>query len=173
MVRGGAFPSPSCDHGPMTKPIIAVVVGVVIWVLLLPALVVRDATGGFSPPWRHFLLVALAVGIVAVGCWLVAAAVRRLSEAGVNPFGIHPGPELVTDGLYARVRNSMDLGNTLLALAPMVAVDLGGMWIVPLAAFLYYLVGVAPLENRYLKTRFGAQWDDYRANVPVWPPLWR
>jgi protein-S-isoprenylcysteine O-methyltransferase Ste14 len=157
----------------VTRPLLAVVVGIAIWVILLPALVVRDATGGLTPPWRPIPLVLLGAVLAAVGVWLVWSAVVRLEAAGVAPFGVHPGPELITDGLYGRVRNPMDLGNTLLSVAPLAAVDVASMWIVPLAAFTYYLIGQEPLEHHYLRQRFGSEWEDYRASVPVWTPLWR
>ena len=157
----------------MIKPLIAVMMAIATWVLLLPGLLIRDRTGSLDPPWRALFLVALAVVILAVGCWLVWSAADRLASEGISPFAAHPGPVLLTDGLYGRVRNPMDLGNTLIALAPVVAVDVVAVWIVPLAAFLYYVVGRGPLENFYLREKFDEKFDDYKAAVPSWTPLWR
>ena len=156
----------------MTKPFLAVFMAIVTWVLLLPGLLIRDRTGSLSPPWRALLLVALAVIILAIGCWLIWTAASQLVAGGISPFAAHPGPVLLTDGLYGRVRNPMDLGNLLVALAPAVAVNVVAVWIVPLAAFLYYAVGRGPLENYYLREKFEDRFDDYRARVPSWTPRW-
>lgn len=145
---------------------------VVIWVVFLPGMLVNNRTGSWTPPWRPWFLVVLGAATLAVGCWLIWRAAVQLQDAGISPFAAHPGPVLLTDGLYARVRNPMDLGTTLTALAPAVAVDLSVVWIVPFAAFVYYAMGRGPLEHSYLHEAFGEQWEDYRAAVPLWTPLW-
>ncbi|MCJ7725207.1 MAG: hypothetical protein MUP76_02295 [Acidimicrobiia bacterium] len=157
----------------MTKPLIATAMAVAVWVLLLPGLLIRDRTGSLSPPWRPILLVVLGVAVLALGCWLVWTAADRLAAAGISPFAAHAGPVLLTDGIFGKVRNPMDLGNTLVGLAPAIAVDVVAVWIVPLAAFLYYAVGRGPLENYYLREKFGEAYEDYRARVPSWTPLWK
>ena len=157
----------------MTKPFVAVFMAIAVWVFLLPLLLIRDRTGSLSPPWRAIFLVALGAVILVVGCWLVGTAAARLSAAGISPFAAHAGPALITDGIYGRVRNPMDLGHTLVALGPAVAVDVVAVWIVPLAAFLYYAVGRGPLENYYLREKFEDAFDEYRSRVPSWTPLWK
>ena len=156
----------------MIKQLVSVLIAVFMWVLLLPGLLIRDRTGDLSPPWRPVLLVALGVVVLGVGCWLIWTAADRLVKERVSPFAAHPGPVLITDGIYGRVRNPMDLGHTLVALAPAIAVEVVAVWIVPLAAFLYYAVGRGPLENYYLREKFEERFDDYRAAVPSWTPRW-
>jgi len=157
----------------VTKPFLAVFMAVAVWVLLLPALLIRDRTGSLAPPWRGMILVALAVLILWFGFWLVWKAAGQLTAAGISAFAAHPGPVLLTDGFYGKIRNPMDLGNTLIGLAPAVAVDLVALWIVPLAAFLYYAIGRGPLENHYLWEEFGERFEEYKTAVPSWAPLGR
>jgi hypothetical protein len=95
---------------------------------------------------------------------------RRVSEAG-GPRGMSQGfPErLVTDGVYARVRNPMYLGHL---------IYLSGLTLVtrsPVAGG--YLLGAIPWFNARaaadevrLQERFGAEYDAYRAAVPRWLP---
>jgi protein-S-isoprenylcysteine O-methyltransferase Ste14 len=143
-----------------------------IWVLLLPGLLIRDRVGSLSPPWRAPHWVFLGGAVLVIGCWLVWSAAAQLVERGISPFAAHPGPVLVTGGLYARVRNPMDLGATLMSLGPAIAVDVAAVWIVPIAAFIYFAVGRGPLENHYLAERFGEEYEAYRAAVPLWTPRW-
>ena len=157
----------------VTKQIVAVAAAVGIWILLLPVLLIRDHTGSLVPHWRSIFLVGLGVLIAAVACWLVWTAASRLVGAEISLFAAHPGPVLLTDGIYGRVRNPMNLGNTLAALAPAVAIDVDSLWIMPLVAFLYYAFGQERLENSYLKAKFGAEFEDYKARVPAWTPLWK
>ncbi len=156
----------------MRTSLISLVVAVVVWAVGLPALAIRESTGDLMPPWRPILLVALGAVVLAIGCRLVWLGSAQLASAGISPFAAHPGPVLLTDGIYGRVRNPMDLGNTLMALAPAIAVDVAAVWIVPVAAFLYYLGAQEPLENYLLRQEFGESFEAYRARVPVWTPLW-
>lgn len=157
----------------MTRPLIAVFMAIAVWILLLSGLVIRSRIGSITPPWRSIFLVALGVVILAVGCWLVWKAAEHLAGAGISPFAAHAGPVLVTDGIYGRVRNPMDLGNTLVALSPAVAIDVAALWILPVAALLYYAGAQAPLENHFLRERFKDRFEEYKGRVPSWTPLWK
>lgn len=95
---------------------------------------------------------------------------RRVAEAG-GPRGMSQGfPErLVTDGVYAHVRNPMYLGHL---------IYLSGLTLVtrsPVAGS--YLLGAIPWFNARaaadetrLRERFGAEYEAYRAAVPRWLP---
>jgi protein-S-isoprenylcysteine O-methyltransferase Ste14 len=154
------------------KQIISLSVAVIVWAVALPLMAVQKVTGGLAPPWRPFFLVVAGAVLVVIGCRLVWAAAGQLAAAGISPFAAHPGPVLLTDGIYGRVRNPMDLGNLLMALGPAIAVDVTVVWIVPVAAFLYYAGAQEPLENYLLRQQYGEKFDDYKRRVPVWTPLW-
>lgn len=73
---------------------------------------------------------------------------------------------LVTRGFYEHTRNPMYFGNLLL----LVGFSLGAnSWLllaigVPLAVLLH--VGIVAAEEEFLRTRFGAEYDDYCRRVP-------
>jgi protein-S-isoprenylcysteine O-methyltransferase Ste14 len=156
----------------MLKPFLAILFAASMWVLLLPGLLIQNRVGTLVPPWRPFFLIVLGAAVLALGCWLVWEGSVRLEAAGVSPFAVHAGPALVTDGIYARVRNPMDLGSTLMAVGPAIAVDVMAVWLVPVSAFLYFAIGRGPLENIHLAEEFGDEFLAYKASVPSWTPLW-
>ena len=84
--------------------------------------------------------------------------------------GVRPGPALVTDGLYRVIRNPVHVGTTLLALAPAVALGPRVMWMLPLVAAVWLVVGLEPLEDRRLLEAFGDDFRRYRASVWAWIP---
>jgi len=95
---------------------------------------------------------------------------RRVEEAG-GPRGMSQGfpDRLVTDGIYAHVRNPMYLGHmiylsglTLLTRSPVAAGYLAG-------AVPWYNARAAADEAR-LQERFGEEYANYRAAVPRWLP---
>ena len=78
--------------------------------------------------------------------------------------------DLVTDGVYAHIRNPMYLGNLLIVAGVAIASNswptiLAG---VPLALFMYICIIAA--EERYLRLRFGPAFLTYCHDVPRWLP---
>jgi protein-S-isoprenylcysteine O-methyltransferase Ste14 len=142
----------------------------VIWVIGLPAALIRDESGALSPPWGPAPLVAVGAAVVVVGAALVYGSGRHLSERGVPLFGVRPGPVLVTDGPYGHLRNPQDLGATLMSLGPPIAVDVTALWLVPVLALVYFAAGFEPLENRHLLEAFEDDFEEYRAAVGAWVP---
>ena len=84
--------------------------------------------------------------------------------------GVRPGPALVTDGWYGVVRNPVHIGTTLLALAPALALGPRVMWMLPLVAAVWLVVGLEPLEDRRLLEAFGDDFRRYRAATWAWIP---
>lgn len=78
---------------------------------------------------------------------------------------------LNTAGPYAHVRNPLYVGNFLICLG--LALLAGHLWAGALG--LGFFVGeyafIVPAEEGFLRERFGAAYDAYRARVPRW--LWR
>jgi protein-S-isoprenylcysteine O-methyltransferase Ste14 len=78
--------------------------------------------------------------------------------------------DLVTEGLYAHVRNPMYVGNLLIVAGVAIAANswptilLG----VPLAVFMYICIVAA--EEEYLLARFGEPFREYCRDVPRWLP---
>jgi protein-S-isoprenylcysteine O-methyltransferase Ste14 len=78
--------------------------------------------------------------------------------------------DLVTDGVYAHVRNPMYVGNLLIVIGVALAanswptITLG----IPLAVFMYVCIVAA--EEEYLRGRFGEAFESYCRDVPRWLP---
>ena len=143
---------------------------VALWAGVLPAALLRDDAGVFRFDWRPVPLVVLGGLALVAGTALVFVAGRRLARAGVRLLGVRPGPVLVTAGPYRVVRNPVHVGTTLLALAPAVALGPRVMWMLPLVAAVWLVVGLEPLEDRRLLEAFGDDFRRYRASVWVWIP---
>ena len=80
--------------------------------------------------------------------------------------GIEPVTELVTSGLYARLRHPMyvSFAISMLALDFLFGSVLG--FLLTLVAFLPTMAWRARLEERALAQRFGQAWEDYAESVP-------
>jgi hypothetical protein len=78
--------------------------------------------------------------------------------------------DLVTDGVYAHVRNPMYVGNLLIVAGVAIAANSWATILVgiPLAVFMYICIVAA--EEQYLLGRFGEAFKAYCRDVPRWVP---
>lgn len=142
-------------------PLVAAAVAASMWGVdaLLPV-------ARLLPPGRTWFAGAL----LAAGLWLMLAAVWRLGRAGttVDPFRPERASCLVTDGVFARSRNPVYLGDVLLLAAW--AVWLGNLVALPLPAlFVAWMERwQIPAEEAALRARFGPRYAAYRARVRRW-----
>ena len=143
---------------------------VALWAGFLPAGLLRDDAGAFHLAWRPAPLVVLGGLVLLAGSALVFGAGRDLSRAGARLLGVRPGPALVTWGWYGRVRNPQHIGTTLVALGPALALAPRGVWLIPVVAMVWMVVGLEPLEDRRLLEAFGDDFVRYRSAVPKWLP---
>jgi protein-S-isoprenylcysteine O-methyltransferase Ste14 len=110
-------------------------------------------------------------GIVAAGgVVLVLGPALALHRHGVPLVRVTPGPVLVTDGWYGRVRHPQHVGMLLLVLAPPIAMDDIWLWVVAVGAGAWLVAGREPLEERHLLEEFEDDFLEYRAAVPRWVP---
>jgi len=142
---------------------------VALWAVVLPGILVRDA-GGLVLDWRPWPLVVVAAVVLVASSALVMNAARRLASAGARLMSTRPGPDLVTDGVYARLRNPTDTATTAIAFSAWIAVDGGLLWVVPAAALLHFTLGIGLYEDRRLLEAFGDEFTAYRRRVPKWFP---
>jgi len=146
---------------------------VALWAGALPAALLVDDEGAFRLAWRPVPLIVLAGLVLLAGSALVYGAGRQLARSGGRLLGVRPGPVLVTDGWYRFVRNPQHIGTVLVALAPAVALAPRLMWMIPLVAAVWLVVGLEPLEDRRLLDAFGDDFRDYRSAVRPWLPRMR
>lgn len=78
--------------------------------------------------------------------------------------------DLVTGGIYSHTRNPMYVGNVLILVGLAVAANtwLAVALLIPL--YLFVTVAIVAAEERYLRGRFGADFDAYCRDVPRWLP---
>lgn len=82
--------------------------------------------------------------------------------------------DLVTDGIYAHVRNPMYLGNLLIAAG--LSLMYGSPWIYAglFPLFLLIYISIVAEEERFLTTKFGDEFTAYCRSVPrFWPNFHR
>ncbi|MGD2177773.1 MAG: isoprenylcysteine carboxylmethyltransferase family protein [Anaerolineae bacterium] len=120
------------------------------------------------PVWRLPIARAMAraIGYPLFG---VGLALNLLSLLALRRgFGgeIEPVTELVTDGIYARLRHPMyvSFAITMLGLDVLLGSVLGVLFTA--LAFLPSMVWRAGLEERALDRRFGQAWKDYVGSAP-------
>lgn len=141
------------------------------WVI--PALLIVGLVGAYLPAWSdrqgfwrldgkavRWLGVTLVAGGGALRLWPVAVLGHRFSGL----VAIQPGHQLVTSGLYSRIRHPSYLGLFITALGWGLAFNTG-------VGVLLALLNIPPLvarmnsEERLLSSEFGAEYDAYRART--------
>jgi protein-S-isoprenylcysteine O-methyltransferase Ste14 len=146
-------------------PIIDIAFAALMWWLAaaLPQANLWPRGGGW-PVWTAAIALALAGALIAL------AGLREFVRARttINPMAPARASRMVSSGVFGYTRNPMYLG-MLLALAGW-AVWLGNAaaWLaLPLFVAVLNALQIRP-EERALRARFGAQFDDYAARVRRW-----
>jgi protein-S-isoprenylcysteine O-methyltransferase Ste14 len=137
---------------------------------------------GFIPWWTtHWDLGPAFFGFEltrAIGVMLIIAGVpgvvdsfARFALQGLGtPAPIAPTQHLVVTGLYRYVRNPIYVGVVAIIFGQALLFgDLRLLWYAVLL-WLFFHVWVLVLEEPTLEQTFGAQYEDFRANVPRWVP---
>ena len=130
-----------------------------------PALIGRDM--GFQP-----LLIALAVPAAVLGGVIARKRRKYLNQrilVGVPEISTADKGKLLTEGIYARMRNPRYLEFLALSFAYVAFANYSGAWAVYALVFpAIHLVVL--LEERELRERFGAEYQDYCRRVPRYVP---
>jgi len=118
------------------------------------------------------LLIALAVPGLVAGGLLARARRRHLTQrvlTGVPELSSRDKGRLLTEGVYARVRNPRYLEFLLFVFAYVAFTNYLGAWVLFALSFpAIHLVVL--LEERELRDRFGAEYEDYCRKVPRYIP---
>lgn len=80
---------------------------------------------------------------------------------------------LVQGGVFAHCRNPLYLGNILLALGLTLIVHATALYLTVLPLVIYAYVAIVAAEERFLRTAFGAEFEQYCRRVNRWVPDWR
>ena len=119
-------------------------------------------------PQKFFnLRFLIGASLIAAGISLVIWAVKTLFKSNVDP-RFKPVGGIVTGGPFGFTRNPMYVSFTFIYLGILTVFNaLWPLLFLPIViAVLYY--GVIKREERYLETRFGEKYRNYRARVKRW-----
>ena len=132
---------------------------------LLPAYVL---TVLLSLPER--IVIGALLLVVSAGLAIPALLAFRAAGTHVEPW--KPSSAVVTDGIFAWLRNPMYVG-LIMGLAGL-SVLLASDWTLVMTAIVAPVLhfGVVKREERYLEAKFGDAYRGYKARVPRygWPP---
>jgi protein-S-isoprenylcysteine O-methyltransferase Ste14 len=142
---------------------------------VLPAVAIDGSrTSWTNPLERPLWQVSLLVQLLAIPCVLGVSAVQEFAMRGLGtPVPFDAPCRLVTTGVYAYVRNPMQLSALLLLV--LIGLALQNLWVAAAGVMAHvYSVGLAGWdEDDDLQRRFGDRWAAYKRVVPRWIPRWR
>jgi protein-S-isoprenylcysteine O-methyltransferase Ste14 len=138
---------------------VALIMTVMVWIWRRPS---RPAINGavLAFFWNVPAVLLLHLGAAHFGC-------------GGTPVPFDPPRRLVTTGVYAYVRNPMQLSAVLLLF--LLGIVVRNPWVSAAGVMAHiYSAGLAGWdEDEDLRRRFGNAWTLYRQKVRRWVPRWR
>jgi protein-S-isoprenylcysteine O-methyltransferase Ste14 len=147
--------------------------GLVLFVL--PAAILEGSGSAWrNPLTRPAWQLSVLAQLLAVPALLGVSAVQEFVSRGRGtPVPFDPPNRIVTTGIYAYVRNPMQLSGVLVLLT--LGAILQNAWIAAGGVMAHlYSTGLAGWdEDADLVARFGTPWKTYRHNVRRWIPRWR
>jgi len=142
-------------------------------IVYLAALLAGLALNWYLPlPWpeRPFRFVLAAIGLCAIGLAVALdiAAFRLFRRHRTTIMPHRAASALITEGPFARSRNPIYVGNTLLVSG--LGLLFGVAWLVPAALLAAFAVQKLAIEREeaHLAEKFGEAWRDYAARTPRW-----
>lgn len=145
-------------------PLVALTLAALLWQVAA----CWPVPAGMALPREARLIGAVLAGGVGLALDLVGVAAFVRARTTVNPMRPQNTRALVQTGLYARSRNPMYVGQALMLAgwAGWLGHPAGVLALVALVAWLNRFQ-IAP-EERWLRERFGAEFDRYCERVPRW-----
>jgi protein-S-isoprenylcysteine O-methyltransferase Ste14 len=142
---------------------------------VLPAVAIEGSrTSWLNPLTRPIWQLSLIFQALAVPGVLGLTAVQEFAfRGGGTPVPFDPPGRLVTSGVYAYIRNPMQLSAVILLI--LIGLVLHNFWVSAAGVMAHlYSIGFAGWdEDEDLQRRFGDRWTAYRAGVARWIPLFR
>ncbi len=121
------------------------------------------------------VLLVIAAVAIAAGSWIARARRLHLTHrilVGFPELSSSEKGRLLTEGIYARVRNPRYIEFMCFVLAYVSVANYSGTWALLLLS-VPTLQLVVLLEESELRDRFGAEYDAYYRRVPRWIPRTR
>ena len=142
---------------------------------VIPSIAVDGSGSGWiNPLSRTTWELGLMVQLLAVPAVLGLTAVQEFVTRGAGtPVPFDPPRRMVTSGVYAYIRNPMQLAAVLLL--ALLGLALRNIWVAAAGVVAHlYSTGLAGWdENEDLIRRFGDDWTAYAHGVRRWVPRWR
>ncbi len=110
--------------------------------------------------------IVIAVILIAASAALTVPAMRGFRAAGTHVEPWKPSSTLVTDGIFAWLRNPMYVGATLFLVGLSILLASDWMLVMAVVFLLVLHFGVVKREERYLEAKFGDAYRRYCAAVP-------
>ena len=152
------------------RPDILVLPPVALLVAIVAAVVLdRLVPLGLLPPaFASPLVTAFGLADIAIAILLAAWGFRTFKRAGTNVDPRKPALTVVRDGPYMFTRNPMYLGMVILMLGLAFAFSVD--WALLTGAALWAVLnwGVIAREERYLRAKFGAPYEDLLRTTRRW-----
>lgn len=151
---------------------ISVLIAPATMTIFIPALIIW-LTGAQPPDLNTgagWLCAIVGGALIAFGLWFLVWTVILFDRIGKGALAIGSPVNLVVEGPYRHVRNPMMTAVFCIQLGT--ALALASPWLYGWFALFCTLVAIAipVFEEPHLRKRFGADYDDFRRNVPRWIP---
>ncbi len=143
---------------PPFVPLIALVLGVVVDLWLLP----------LSIPLAGGVRYGVAGLLLGLGALLMAGAFGLFRKTGQDPKPWESTPEIISTGIYRFTRNPMYVSMGLLQAG--IGVALANGWVillVPVVWVVIYFIAIRH-EEAYLEGKFGNVYTEYKESVRRW-----
>ena len=120
------------------------------------------------PIMRYWICLVCWIVFIILAPTLALSALRTMKAAGTNVHPSEPALVIVRDGPFRFTRNPMYLALCFLQVALGFFLNdwITLLFVVPLALILHY--GVVVREERYLATKFGEPYLQYKREVRRW-----
>jgi protein-S-isoprenylcysteine O-methyltransferase Ste14 len=160
------------DEQLIGRAVLQAITFAILLLLMVPAMAIEGSSGRWSNPFvRPAWQISLIAQVLAAPALVSLTAVQEFAtRGGGTPVPFDPPRRLVTSGVYAYVRNPMQLSAVVLLL--LLGMVLWNPWVAVAGLVAHvYSVGVAGWdEDADLLARFGDDWTTYRRSVRVWLP---
>jgi protein-S-isoprenylcysteine O-methyltransferase Ste14 len=136
---------------------------------LIPWLVTRWELPDSTAVWP----IVLGVLLIVAGLMPAVHAFVQFAKAGGTPMPLAPPERLVVNGFNRYVRNPMYVGLLIAILGQALLFGSPGLMLYAVVVWIITASFVRWYEEPTLSHRYGAEYEEYRRNVPAWLPRWR
>lgn len=111
---------------------------------------------------------AVSSALIAAAAGIIFVSRRELVKNKEHPNPYRPTNAIVSSGIYGISRNPIYVAFMIVVVATAVAANNAWLFAAAAAAFLVLRFAVVRVEERYLLSKFGSEYDDYRHRVRRW-----